>query len=80
VATWPSAPTQLTFTANLEVPPRNKGSIWDMVTNISSINGFGVMGPDSFETCVILAVETDLIARTEQTEILPGAKKHKLTS
>jgi hypothetical protein len=38
------------------------------------------MGPDSFETCVILAVETDLIARTEQTEILPGAKKHKLTS
>ena len=50
-----------------------------MDTYKSSINGLGFLGPDNLETCEIMAVETDLIARTEQTETLKGAKKHRLT-
>ena len=51
-----------------------------MDTNKSSMNGLGFVGPDDFETWEIMAVETDLIARTEQTETFKDAKKQISTS
>jgi hypothetical protein len=46
-------------------------------TNMSSTNGLGLVGPVDFETWEIAAVEMDLMVKKEQTEMLPGARKHK---
>jgi len=44
---------------------------------MSSTNGLGLVGPVDFETWEIAAVEMDLMVKKEQTEMLPGARKHK---
>jgi hypothetical protein len=47
---------------------------------MSSKNGRGLVGPENRETLEIVAVETDRIVSTVQTEMLLEAKKQTLTS
>jgi hypothetical protein len=51
-----------------------------MKTNMSSMNGMGRVGPETFDTFEIMAVETDRINKTVHADKLLGAKKQRLTS
>jgi hypothetical protein len=77
---WPDAPKQSTTAFTADIPSIRTGSILAMKTNMSSINGMGRVGPETFDTFEILAVETDRINKTVHADKLPGAKKQRLTS